>query len=204
MTTSSKKNATKAGRKSPRRNPAQQSSSRTNYWIIGGAVALGVVGLAVLLYLGLRPEQPISGVVTVPRPSREHDATLVIAPAELPPAGGVHNPAWLNCGIYDEPVPAENALHSMEHGAVWITYRDDLPQEQIDSLRDRFRPQSFYILSPYPTQRSPIVLTAWGFQLELDSADDKRIEQFVSRYRLGPTTPERGASCGGGVGEPLS
>lgn len=206
MTTSTKKKNTSkpSGRSSARRNPTQESGSSSTKWIIVAAAAIGVVGLAVLLYLGLRPEQAIRGVVALPRPSRGHDAALVIPAGELPPAGGVHNPAWLNCGIYDEPVAAENAVHSLEHGAVWITYRDDLPQEQIDALRNQFRPQNFFILSPYPSQRSPIVLSAWGFQLEVEDASDERIEQFVERYRLGPTTPERGATCADGIGEPLS
>ena len=27
-----------------------------------------------------------------------------------PPAGGPHDPAWLDCGVYDEPVRDENAV----------------------------------------------------------------------------------------------
>ncbi|HOU41602.1 MAG TPA: DUF3105 domain-containing protein, partial [Promineifilum sp.] len=60
------------------------------------------------------------------------------------------------------------------------------------------------LVSPYPEQRSPIVMTGWGVQLELDSIDDDRVGQFVERYRVGPNTPERGAACTGGTGEPLS
>jgi hypothetical protein len=47
----------------------------------------------------------------------------------IPPAGGPHNPSWQNCGFYDELVRDENAVHSLEHGAVWITYQPDLPQQ---------------------------------------------------------------------------
>jgi hypothetical protein len=45
---------------------------------------------------------------------------------EIPPAGGTHNDRWQNCGLYDAPVPWENAVHSLEHGTIWISYRPDL------------------------------------------------------------------------------
>ncbi|HET9972943.1 MAG TPA: DUF3105 domain-containing protein [Streptosporangiaceae bacterium] len=37
----------------------------------------------------------------------------------------------MNCGIYDQPVPNERAVHNMEHGAIWITYQPSLPQAQV-------------------------------------------------------------------------
>lgn len=172
--------------------------------LIAGIVVAGVVGLAVLLFLNLRPSAEIPGVVMHPRPSRGHDNTLELSQAELPPVGGTHHDIWQNCGIYTEPIPAENAIHSLEHGAVWVTYQPDLPADQVQRLQDLVRGESFILLSPYPQQRSPVVLTAWSVQLEVESAGDERVEQFVDRYRLGPTTPERGASCSGGVGEPIS
>jgi hypothetical protein len=55
---------------------------------------------------------------------------------QSPPVGGDHASIWQNCGFYSGPVRNETAVHSMEHGAVWITYRPGLPTEQVDKLRE--------------------------------------------------------------------
>ena len=78
---------------------------------------------------------------------------------------------------------------------MWLAYQPDLPEEDVESLRDLLRGEEFVIMSPYPGLKSPVVLTAWEVQLELDSVEDERLEEFVDRYQQGPTTPERGASC---------
>jgi hypothetical protein len=124
--------------------------------------------------------------------------------AQTPPAGGVHSSVWQNCGIYDQPVRNENAVHSLEHGAVWITYRPDLPEASIETLRRLARGHSHVLLSPYPDLPQPIVATAWGLQLPLTDAADPRLPTFISRYEKGPQTPEPGAVCTGGTGTPIS
>jgi hypothetical protein len=118
--------------------------------------------------------------------------------------GGVHSARWQTCGIYDQPVDPKNAVHSMEHGAVWITYHPDLPAADVQTLRDQVGDQSYLLLTPYPDLASEVVLNAWGVQLQVDSADDERVAQFIDQYRLGPQTPEFGAACDGGVGQPIS
>ena len=122
--------------------------------------------------------------------------------AENPPAGGEHDPVWLNCGVYDEPVRSENAVHSMEHGAVWITYRPDLPAEQVEQLREAVDGREYTVLSPYPDLPSPVVLSAWGKQLSVEDAGDRRVGAFLSEFVNGPQTPEPGALCSNGVGTP--
>lgn len=173
--------------------------------VVFGTLFLGLVGLAFIIYLNMRPTPPIPGVVQFPRPSAGHDNS-VSYPFEqypLPPAGGLHYDVWQNCGIYETVLNTPNAIHSLEHGAVWIAYQEGLSADEIDKLQSYARNQTFLLVSPYPNLKSPIVLSAWGLQLELDDADDKRIEQFISRYRLGPQTPERGAACDRGIGNPL-
>lgn len=132
-----------------------------------------------------------------------------------PPVGGQHNAEWMNCGIYDKPVPAERAVHNLEHGAVWITYQSSLPQSSVNALRTFVERQSmlnpagqgasrYLDLSPYPGLPSPIVVSSWGFQLRLTSPSDPRLQQFVNKFRVSQTyTPEYGSPCTGGLGTPL-
>lgn len=134
-----------------------------------------------------------------------------------PPVGGDHNANWMNCGVYDKPVPSERAVHNLEHGAVWITYQPSLPKSELNQLYAFFAKQkslsapgagaaasSRYIdITPYPGLPSPIVATSWGFQLKLTSATDPRLQQFVDKFRFSQQyTPEYGGECTGGVGTP--
>ncbi len=183
----------------------QNSSTSTRKWyLIGGGVLLGVAALFGLLALSFQNPDAIHGLQHYLGLQRDHDEDVVYDTSNgLPPAGGIHNPRWQNCGIYDEPVDSEHAVHSLEHGAVWLTYNPDLPVDQVEKLRSMARGEAFVLMSPFENQASPIVLTAWGLQLEVESADDGRIPNFIEVYQLGPQTPERGATCANGVGEPL-
>jgi hypothetical protein len=132
-----------------------------------------------------------------------------------PPVGGPHNATWMNCGIYDQPVPSERAVHNLEHGAVWITYQPSLPPSEVSQLRAFVDKQAmvtpvggaasrYMDLTPYPGLPSPIVISSWGFQLKVSSPADPRLQQFVNKFRASPTyTPEYGGACTGGVGTPL-
>ena len=122
--------------------------------------------------------------------------------AQTPPVGGEHNPIWQNAGFYEEPVRDENAVHTLEHGAVWITYSPDLPADQVETIRDLVEGQNCVLASPYEGLLSPVVASAWGKQQRLDGADDPDLERFIGAYRQGPQTPEPGAGRTGGVGNP--
>ena len=136
--------------------------------------------------------------VDVGQAGRHTEATVNYE--QSPPAGGEHNPVWQNAGFYDEPIPNETAVHTLEHGAVWITYQPDLPQAQKNEIRRLVEGQTCMLASPYPGLDSPIVASAWGKQLRLEDADSPDLESFVRAYRQGEQTPEPGAACTGGTG----
>ncbi len=116
----------------------------------------------------------------------------------LPPAGGPHSPMWQNCGVYDEPIRDENAVHSMEHGAVWVTYKQGLPADQVEKLADKVKGQDYMLMSPVPGLDKNVSLQAWGYQLKVDSVNDPRIDAFIKALRLNASV-EPGAACSSGV-----
>lgn len=183
--------------------PSEQSATATRTYLIWGGVALGVILLGVLLALNLREPGAIAGITRFAGLSRGHTEDATYPDTGLPPAGGLHSSVWQNCGIYDQPIDSKNVVHSLEHGAVWLTYSPELPEDDVEELRDMARGEPYVLMSPFPGQRSDIVLTAWGIQLEVDSVNDNRIETFIDRYQQGPQTPEFGGACSGGVGTPI-
>ena len=133
----------------------------------------------------------------------KHVDTVPTPEGNLPPVFGEHYKVWQNCGIYDQPVDVGNALHSMEHGAVWIAYQPDLAEDQVSALRDLARGHDFVLMTPYEGLTNDVVLTAWGVQLEIPSMPDDRVEKFIAYYELGPQNPEPGAPCSGALGTPI-
>ena len=159
------------------------------------SLLMGMVvgGLIAIIFIQQQPVV-IEGVVSFEVTDRSHVMGNVEYP-QTPPVGGAHHPQWLACNgeVYDAPVANENAVHALEHGAVWITYREDVSKEDIESLAKKVGEYTF--MSPYPAQPGPIMLSAWGLQLTVERADDTRIDTFLNTYRQGKQTPEPGATC---------
>jgi hypothetical protein len=88
-------------------------------------------------------------------------------------------------------------VHSLEHGAVWITYDPDTVSDaDVETLAELVEGESGRMLSPYVGLDSPISVQSWNHQLKVDSAGDIRVKQFADflTYRAGEF-PEPGASC---------
>lgn len=141
----------------------------------------------------------VDGVVATDVGDADHQEGNLEYPSS-PPTAGTHNPIWANCRFYGEPVPDENAVHSLEHGAVWIAYAEDLPADEVAALEQLAGGSDHLLVSPYPGLERPIVLTAWNRQLAVDSGSDQRVLGFLSTYLDGPTAPEVEAPCTGGAG----
>ena len=156
------------------------------------AVALMAVLAVACTHSSSKPR--IDGVAEFKDLSHSHKPPY--AYAQTPPVGGAHSPAWLKCGVYTEPVPDVNAVHSMEHGAVWITYQPSLSRADLDALH-RFQGlnPNYVLISPYPGLPSLVVVSTWGLQLKVDRVDDPRIGEFVKAYAGGDQGGEGGSDC---------
>jgi hypothetical protein len=188
--------APEAGR--PRRLPVVLAS-------VAAALVLGAALVAPLVDKALRGDEvaqralDLSLVETWDITDRSH-TTGDVTYAQEPPAGGAHAPIWLACGVYDEPVRDENAVHDLEHGSVWITHDPDLSADDVEELAAQLPDNG--IMSPREDLPAPVVVTMWGVQLRLDGADDERLGLFLEEYGDGHTAPEFGVSCEGGTPDP--
>jgi hypothetical protein len=185
----------------------EQRSSRLPLVLatVGAVLVLGAALAAPLVDRALRGEEQVQRaldltlVETWEITDRAHTTDDVTYPQD-PPAGGAHAPIWLDCGVYDVPVRDENAVHDLEHGTVWITHDPELSAGDVEALTDQLPDNG--IMSPREGLPSPVVVTVWGAQLQLDGADDERLGLFLEEYGDGHTAPEFGVSCQGGTPDP--
>lgn len=144
----------------------------------------------------------IPGVVVEQITSHNHRTGTIDYPGKHPPSGGDHNATPLTCGYYDQQPPDEFAVHSLEHGAVWVAYDPSLGPADVDVLK-QLATLDHVIVSPYAGMDAKITAVAWAHRLELDSVSDPRLREFVEAFRNADTAPEPGAACKG-VGQPAS
>jgi hypothetical protein len=170
--------------------------------VVAGTIALAVVAGLVWSGVNYVRDRDLNrvpdGVASFQYAGGQHDDAFN-AWTEAPPVGGTHNNIWQKCGYYDGQITTGMGVHTMEHGAIWITYSPDLPQEAKDKLRQMAEGDSWLLVSEFPGLPSPIVASAWGKQLVPESADSKELRQFIRVFKNNPQyTPEFGATCATG------
>ena len=146
------------------------------------------------------PDEPASGAdlsaVVVERIGPYEHVLGDIAYDDPMPSGGDHAPPpyWLTCGVYEGEVPRELAVHSLEHGAVWIGLGPDATDDDRAAATHLADGQKV-IVSDVPGLEAPVELVSWGRRLSLESADDPRAAMFIEAFVDSDDAPEPGASC---------
>jgi hypothetical protein len=190
-----------AGKRPATRNVV--TAPKRPWGLIAAAAAVVVFAAAVITYAVTRddgPETPqdIEGVRSYDYTGGQHTADAVPY-EESPPVGGMHDFEWADCTgtVYDVDIRHENAVHSLEHGAVWITYDPDrVGADDVEALADLVEGRNGRMLSPYVGLDGVISLQSWNHQMFVDSAADPRIQQFVDLLALNAEyAPEVGAPC---------
>ncbi|MFK4102755.1 DUF3105 domain-containing protein [Streptomyces sp. NPDC019531] len=133
---------------------------------------------------------------------RTHVTKTVNYPME-PPVGGDHNQVWMNCNgdVYTKALNNMNAVHSLEHGSVWVTYTSKASKADVEALAAKVKKTPYTLMSPDDKQKDPIMLSAWGHQRTVTGADDPNVDKFFEKFVQGEQTPEPGAACTGGLSQ---
>lgn len=134
--------------------------------------------------------------------ARNHVTKSVSYPV-TPPVGGDHNPVWMNCNgdVYTKEINNTNAVHSLEHGAVWVTYNSKAGKADVDALAAKVKKTPYTLMSPVDGQKDPIMLSAWGHQRTVTGAKDPAVDAFFEKFVQGQQTPEPGAACTNGLAQ---
>lgn len=123
--------------------------------------------------------------------------------AQSPSIGGDHLSFWQNCGFYDVEVIEGAATHTLEHGAIWITFNPERTSDaQRAELAAMAQDNPRLLISPYP-HIERIVLSGWGVQQRTDAVPgDAIVAEFIEQWQDGEGAPESGVTCEGAVGVP--
>lgn len=162
-------------------------------WLMIGAGVIVIAFVLVVIVRNTIAEQNPPGDLSIPDTSvsypnlgQQHIAVGQTHPAynSNPPTSGWHyiDPApW---GVYKNQLPDETLIHNLEHGGIWLSYKDTTNQEIINQLLDiASKYPSHIIVEPRPQNDSPVAVAAWRQLLKMDTVDADVIYAFIRRYR---------------------
>ncbi len=162
---------------------------KTEHKIIGGIVLLTLVIIVGGVWLsnkeGIKTQAKLSKPLMgekMPDEGAEHVARNAPHPEyrSNPPTSGSHWASTAGPGIKYEIVPDELILHSMEHGAAVVWYKEGLEQNQINKIKEAFNNSSGKkIMLARKDLDVPVALTSWGYLLKLQTIDETKIKEFI-------------------------
>ncbi|MCY3946285.1 MAG: DUF3105 domain-containing protein [Anaerolineaceae bacterium] len=166
------------------------SSNRHRLLLFVGLVA--GIALALVLFQVLQRDRPFN-LAAIPDESQPVPIVgqVHIAPGappsrynSNPPTSGDHYPAPVRAAFYEQQVPDAYLVHNLEHGQVWLSWRDEADREAIElfrQLHEQFA--EWVVVSHRPENDRRLAAAAWGRLLKLDTPDRDALTAFIMRYR---------------------
>lgn len=100
-----------------------------------------------------------------------------------PPTSGGHLAQAKNWGVYSEEIDDQAVIHGLEHGGIWISYKDiDETAKKILEEIGRANSQSV-IVSPRSANDNNIVVASWGRSMKLELVDKVLIQKYINTYK---------------------
>jgi len=146
-------------------------------WTIG-IVAVIAIGYGLFL-LSRHGQQPQLGEAFATQ-GQEHIAVGASHPEynSNPPTSGWHYAQPANWGVYQTELPDEQILHNLEHGGIWISYKD-IDDATKTALERIAKSRSKIILEPRSKNDAPIILASWGRLQKFQTLDEQAIRAFI-------------------------
>lgn len=175
-----------------RRKINKQSSSNRNLILGGVGIIAAVVIVAVILVMQSNQSQNVDPnsipdkSVSFPIVGREHIPVGSPRPDynSNPPTSGPHYDTPIPAGVYQDELPDENLVHNLEHGHIWLSYRDQSDTEALDALASIQSQFPTWVIVTYrPEDDTRVAAAAWGRLLTLDTVNTDAIMAFILRYR---------------------
>lgn len=156
----------------------KRSIKKITIWAIA-VLVMGALGYG-LYRLANQPAKPMLGE-TFPILGREHIVVGASHPPynSNPPTSGPHYAQPAPWGVYEEELPDEQLIHNLEHGGIWISYKD-IDQEtksNLETISKRY--SGSVIITLRPANDSKIILASWGRLLKLEDFDEAGIIDFI-------------------------
>jgi hypothetical protein len=179
----------------------RRAHRRSNLLTIGVAVVVGALVVGGIIYQRSTGEGGVSDEVGVSEAAAnctgvrepEKQPADHIAPGEPhppyssdPPTSGPHLEQPANPGFYDQPLPAEQVIHNMEHGQIVIWYAPDAPEEVVGNIESLVRQESTATLAvPYEAvgNTHTFVMTAWGASQACEQVSQAVVNKFRTEYQ---------------------
>lgn len=160
--------------------------------IFYGFLAVVVVGFVAFVLVNKEPVKLRPGVEHQDN-GRQHVQAKEYGGEEPPTSGDHAGP--LEWQVYDQEIPDANVIHNMEHGGIYISYRPDLPQDQVEKIKALFsEPYSNAnfspvkaVVAPRSENKAPIVMSSWTRSQTLESFDENMmIDYYLTNIGKSP------------------
>jgi len=100
-----------------------------------------------------------------------------------PPTSGGHLAEAKNWGIYDAEIDDKAGVHNLEHGGVWISYKD-ISEEDVAILKEIGKQNlQSTVVAPRQNNDNKVVVASWGRMMQLDSVDKALIQKYIDEYK---------------------
>ena len=108
-----------------------------------------------------------------------------------PPTSGDHLADAKTWGVYNDEIDDKAAVHGLEHGGIWISYKN-ISEKEIQILKEVGKNNSqSVIVSPRRENDNKIVVASWGQMMKLESVDKAVIQKYINTYKN--NSPEKEA-----------